>query len=115
MRTISTLFSAVVLRTLTLGTLCAAGAFAVGIETAGDVHPFSRGQAALEEMTTGSTLRGDVNGNGRIDTEDAYVIYQAAQGLLEPTPDQIRRGDTDGDFALTAKDLGRILHALSLQ
>ncbi len=106
--------SAQTLRTIALGTICSIGAFAVGIETAGDVHPFAQSQAAIQELVyDGDPLAGDVNANGNLDAEDAYIILQVAQGLLTPTPNHIRRGDTDGDFQLTTKDLNRVLHLLS--
>ncbi len=102
------------LRTIALGTMCAVGAFTVGMETAGDVHPFSRSQAALEEaFVSGNGLRGDVNGNGVLDTEDVSRILEVAEGFETASPDEIRRGDTDGDFRLTTKDALRVLHALS--
>ena len=103
-------------QTLSLGMLCAIGAFAMGIETAGDVHPFAKSQAALEAfMDTGYELRGDVNGNGTIDSEDAYLLYQFTQGLETPTAQQLRAGDTDHDLQLTGKDLGFVLRHLSQQ
>lgn len=100
-----------------LGVLCAIGAFTVGMETAGDVRPFSTSQAAVEEipLRSGGLLRGDANGNGVLDVEDAAIILQASQGWETPAQDQVRRGDTDGDFRLTAKDALRILHQLSLR
>ncbi len=104
------------LRTIALGTLCALGAFTVGIETAGDVHPFARSQAALQEVLTGGAgLRGDANGNATLDADDVSIILEVANGLQTASEDQIRRGDTDGDFQLTAKDALRVLHALSRQ
>ncbi len=104
------------LQTLSLGTLCAIGAFTMGMETAGDVHPFAKSQAALEAfMTPGTELRGDVNSNGAIDSEDAYLLYQFTQNLEMPTSAQLRAGDTDRDLQLTGKDLGYVLRQLSLQ
>ena len=106
--------TAVTLRSIGLGTLCAIGAFAMGIETAGDVHPFARSEAALQEIVhAGSAIRGDVNGNGMLDPEDAYILHEAAEGLLSPTAAEIRLGDTDGDWSLTEKDVGYVLHVLS--
>lgn len=103
------------IQTIALGTFCAIGAFAAGIETAGDVHPFAKSEAALQEMlVSDADLRGDVDGNGRIDDSDAYRLYQIAQGLEEPTIEETRRGDSDGDGRITAKDLGIVLHRLSL-
>ena len=104
------------LQVLGLGTLCAIGAFGLGIETAGDVHPFAKSEAALEAfLTPGTEARGDVNGNGMLDSEDAYLLYQFTQNLETPTPAQMRAGDTDRDLQLTGKDLGYVLRQLSLQ
>lgn len=106
--------TAKMLQSLSLGALCAIGAFAMGIETAGDLHPFAKSEAALQELLhVGSDLRGDVNGNGTIDSEDAYLLYEFSEGLETPAADELRRGDTDGDLHLTASDLGYVLHALS--
>lgn len=103
-------------RSLALGTFCAIGAFAVGIRTAGNVHPFTRSEAALQELLLDfEPVRGDANGNGALDAGDAYIVFQAAEGAAEPSPDEIRRGDVDGDGRLTQSDLSRILHTLSLQ
>ena len=104
------------LQALGLGTLCAIGAFGLGIETAGDVHPFAKSEAALEAfLIPGTEVRGDVNRNGTIDEEDAYLLYQFSQNLETPTPEEIRSGDTDRDLQLTTKDLGFVLHQLSLR
>ena len=103
------------IRALALGTFCALGAFAVGIETAGDVHPFARSEAALQEIVGSfGPVRGDANGNGALDSADAYIVYQAAKGLAVPTAEQVRRGDMDDDGILTENDLNRILYTLSL-
>lgn len=104
------------IRSLALGTFCALGAFAVGIETAGNVDPVSHSQAAIQEIVGAfGPVHGDANGNGVLDSTDAYIVFQAAEGLREPSPDETRQGDTDGDGLLTEHDLNRILHLLSLQ
>ena len=110
------LWTARKLQIMSVGTLCALGAFAMGIETAGDVQPFAHSEAALQEIIQGGKgLRGDVDGNGKVDTEDAYLLYQFSEHLESPSADEIRRGDTDGDGQLTAKDLGFVLHTISVQ
>ena len=107
--------SAKFLRSLGLITLCSLGAFALGIETAGDVHPFTRSEAALEEIHQPllAPVQGDANGNGILDPNDASIILQVAEGLEPSSPDLIRRGDTDGDLQLTTKDALRVLYELS--
>ena len=104
------------LHTIALGILCSIGAFGIGIETAGDVHPFAKSQAAIQEMVhnDGTPIHGDTNGNGILDANDVTIILESAQGLETPDSDQIRRGDTDGDFTLTVKDAHWVLHRLSL-
>jgi hypothetical protein len=92
-----------------LGSACAIGAFAVGLESAGHVDPFDRSQAALSTSING----GDVNADGRTDAQDAEIILEVAQGERTVTADDIRRGDVDGDGQLTMNDAIRILHSLS--
>ncbi len=106
-------FTAKTLRTLGLGIFCAIGAFGMGMETAGDVHPFTHSQAALQELMFNGTLHGDVNGNGTLEYDDAYALYQMSEGFLAGSPAEVRRGDTDGDLRITSKDLGYVLQQLS--
>lgn len=110
-------FRAKIIQTIGLGLLCSLGAFAIGIETAGEVHPFARSEAAIQDIVRldGEPLHGDANGNGILDPDDVSVILESAEGLETPTTDQIRRGDTDGDYRLTVKDALRVLHRLSLR
>lgn len=93
----------------------AISAFALGIETAGDVHPVESSQAAYvsDDGRVHADLRGDINGNDRLDTEDASLILEFAEHLDTPSPEQILRGDMDGDYSLTYKDALRVLHSLS--
>lgn len=102
-------------QSIALGTVCAIGAFAVGLETAGNVQPFQHSEAALEMTSGNAPLRGDINENGTLDVEDASMILAIAENLETATPEQVRRGDTDGDLVLTTKDALRVLHVLSLQ
>ena len=111
-----TVFTARVLRSIALGTFCAIGAFAVGIETAGDVHPFTRSEAAIQEIVAGSAaLAGDVDGNGTLDASDAYKMLQALQGVWIPQKEELVRGDMNADGEWTEADLQAILRTLSLQ
>ncbi len=112
MKTLRTLLTGYTFRTVALGAFCAIGAFAVGIETAGDVHPFAKSEAAIQEMTVG-LVQGDANGNGMLDPTDAYIVFQAAEGLSAPSTEETLRGDMDGDGQLTESDLRDILHLLS--
>ncbi len=116
MKHLRTLLSGITLRTLALGTFCAMGAFAVGIETAGDVHPFSKSEAAIQEIMTDETpIQGDANGNGTLDADDAYIVLQASDRQIIATEEEVLRGDMDGDGILTRRDLTIILRLLSLR
>ena len=114
MRKKQKVLTARLLQVISLGTLCAIGAFAMGIETAGDVHPFTKSEAALQEvLNDGVDLRGDVNGDGEIDARDAERMLQLAQHLDVASPDEIRRGDTNGNFTIDLNDVGYVLGRLS--
>ena len=114
MKDLRTLLTGYTLRTVALGAFCALGAFAVGIETAGDVRPFVTSEAAIEQFSveTGPLL-GDANGDGILDPSDAFVVLQASEGIIVPTQDEVLRGDMDGDGRLTRLDLSDILRILS--
>lgn len=114
MKTLRTLLTGYTFRTVALGAFCAIGAFAVGIETAGDVHPFAKSEAAIQETASEIGLvQGDANGNGVLDPTDAYIVFQVAEGLASPSAEETLRGDMDGDGQLTESDLRDILHLLS--
>lgn len=106
-----------ILSRATLGIFCSVLAFAIGMETAGEVQPFERSQAALADvpaMTPGMpALRGDANENGVLDVTDVIRILEVAEGLETADAREIQRLDTDGDFRLTVKDALRVLHQLS--
>lgn len=116
MKSLRTFLTRHTLRTLALGTFCAVGAFAVGIETAGDVHPFAKSEAAIQEVVNGfGHVQGDADGNGAMDANDAYIVFHAIEELNTPSEDETFRGDMDGDGRLTSDDLNSILRLLSLQ
>ena len=79
------------------------------------MQPFETSQAALEASATGEPLAGDINGNGILDVKDAIAILEFAENLETPSPADIRRGDTDGDLQLTARDVLDVLHGASLR
>lgn len=111
------LLTARTLQSIGLGLLFSIGAFSIGIETAGDVHPFGKSEAAIQDFVRGdgAPIHGDVNGNGILDVEDVIIILENAEELEAATQEEIRRGDTDGDLRLTVTDALRILHRLSLR
>lgn len=100
---------------IALGALCTIGAFVIGIRTSGDVKPFGTSQAALRASLTGPAIAGDVDDNGVLDMNDAIAILEFSENLETPTVQQIRRGDTDGDYRLTIKDALRVLRGISLR
>lgn len=96
------------LQALLIGASCIASSFAIGIQTASDVHPISLIEAGS------STVRGDLNGNGEIDERDVILVLEIAEGYTEATPEQLR-ADPNGDGQLTVDDALRLLHLLSLR
>lgn len=90
---------------LVLAMLCVATSFSIGIQSAGDVQPFTLIQAGSVQQ------RGDMNGDGAIDSVDATIILEIAQGYREPTVEQLK-ADPNQDGQLTVDDAMRIMSAL---
>lgn len=66
------------------------------------------GLAAYEE----TVLFGDANSDGKLDTEDARLVLQAASGIVSITDgDAFDRADVNSDGALTIFDARQILRA----
>lgn len=115
MKTLNSFLTGYAFRTFALGAFCAIGAFAVGVETAGEVHPFAKSEAAIQNIVSDfGPIMGDANGNGMLDPADAYVVFRATEGLIVPSEKEVLRGDMDGDGLLTHNDLSSILQLLSL-
>ncbi len=89
-----------------LGTACMATSFTVGIQTAGDVQPFTLIEAGS------STVSGDVNGNGALDIQDAITILEIAEGYRKATPAALS-ADPNDDGVLTVSDALQVLSELS--
>lgn len=53
--------------------------------------------------------KGDVDGNGTVDVNDARTVLRAAVGLEKLSPDAEKRADTDGDGKVTVDDARDIL------
>lgn len=53
--------------------------------------------------------KGDVDGNGTVDINDARTVLRAAVGLEKLSPDAEKRADTDGDGKVTVNDARDIL------
>lgn len=96
------------LQALLIGASCIASSFAIGIQTAGEVHPISLIEAGS------STQRGDIDGSGEIDEQDVIMLLEIAQGYAEATPQQLL-ADPNGDGQLTVDDALRLLNTLSIR
>lgn len=104
------------LQYLALGTLSVAGAFTLGLETAGEVHPFATSEAAVDHATVVPLRvpqKGDMDDDDRLTTADAVLLLELSEGWQTATPREIRQGDLDGDFRLTSRDVLRLLRTLS--
>ncbi|MDD5469477.1 MAG: hypothetical protein PHO92_01615 [Candidatus Peribacteraceae bacterium] len=87
---------------LTLGCASIAASFGLGIYTAGTVQPVSLIEAGSTEV------RGDMNGNGKIDLEDVRLILEVAQGYRTASAEELR-ADPNDDGMLTVDDAMRLL------
>lgn len=99
------------------GTLCVIGSFMLGIETAGEVHPFAATQATSIEVFHGDIpafSAGDITGDGFVTIEDAIALLEITQGYTIPTSLQLK-ADPNSDGRLTVEDALRILRALSVR
>lgn len=90
---------------LSLGLLSVVGFFALGIQTAGDIKTIATLGAE------GTELRGDMNGDDRLDIRDAIEILEVAQGYADPTPKQLK-ADPNSDGTLTVDDALSVLHRI---
>ena len=113
---ISLLLSRKYLQFLGFGCACVLGSFLIGIETAGDVHPFARSQAVSIDMAPQQLgiKPGDVDGDDVLSVADVIAILEIDQGYRDATPDELKR-DTDGDLRLTVKDALRVLRTIALR
>lgn len=85
---------------------CMTAAFAIGIQTAGDVRP-----VVDSTIADGAYLEGDLNGNGQLDIGDARAALEIAQGYRPATPEELA-ADPNGDFVITGEDVLFILEIL---
>ena len=63
----------------------------------------------VEYKEQAQTVPGDVNGDGKVDINDARTVLRAAVGLEKLSPDAEKRADTDGDGKVTVNDARDIL------
>ena len=75
-------------RILSVGALCLTGSFILGIETAGEVHPFEASKAVSPEeaVEVAHQEAGDIDGNGQVDLKDAMKVLEIVQGYEEASP-----------------------------
>jgi len=82
------------------------------------VSETSKGTAAnpytvTVQLAVDTNAMGDVDGNGIIEVRDALMLLQAANDLLNLTPEQFLRADLNGDGELLATEALRILQYVS--
>ncbi|MBI3331734.1 hypothetical protein HYZ99_02125 [Candidatus Peregrinibacteria bacterium] len=115
---IHSLFTSRLARLAGFALVCVMGSFVVGVQTAGDIHPFAAIQA--DEITeSGLALSeiaqsGDIDGSGELDLQDAIAILEIVQGYDMPTLLQLK-ADPNGDNRLTVEDALRILRTLAVR
>ena len=81
---------------------------AIGLLVAGT---YGRGMFAYDVGMQTATLRGDVNGDGKIDAADALLIQQALVGLLPVSTAIYPRGDANCNGSIDAADVVLVLRA----
>jgi hypothetical protein len=86
------------LRTISIIAGSMALAFAIGIETAGEVRPVVSSTNAID-----TTIAGDMNGDGTVTLSDAEIALEIARGYREPTPLELS-ADPNKDYHITIDD-----------
>jgi hypothetical protein len=72
---------------------------------------YGRGIFAYSVGGDAPVLRGDVNGDGKLDAFDALLIQQSLVGSLPVTQTVYPRGDADCNFAIQSADAVYVLRA----
>jgi hypothetical protein len=62
------------------------------------------GTPAPPSPTPDLSFKGDIDGNGRINTSDANLCFQIAMGMYSPTPEEFWRADVDMNGRVTTSD-----------
>ena len=70
-----------------------------------DPKPFLLGENSI-------TLKGDVNGDGKVDAKDHLMTKRAFLGTFKLTDEQFARADMDGDGKISAKDILMLLRLI---
>lgn len=94
---------------LGFGIACTFGSFLIGIRSAGEVQTFERSEAQQANLLTDTP--GDVDGNGRVELQDAVAALEISLGAAEENGKSFR-ADTDGDGKMTPADALWILGTL---
>lgn len=76
------------------------------------VFVFFFGNRATSDALAKGILRGDVNKNGKLDTEDVNLILRTVYGNLWLTTEQKLLADLDGDGKITRNDAQRLLEII---
>lgn len=86
------------------------------------VELFSADSRPLPSVTCGGTLtvlappsaqRGDVDGDGRLTTQDVLLALRFVLHLVTPTPEQLRQADADGDGRVVIEEVLSLLRRLA--
>jgi len=91
---------------------CVVGSFLIGIQTAGDVQPFTLIEAQTATVIPEQALRGDMDGNGTVDVKDALRLLEIIQGIRAAT-EKTLEADPDGNGTLTLDDVRVLLQELA--
>ncbi len=77
--------------------------------------PLTLVNGRLIVTTNGGYQRGDVNGDGAVNTADALLTLQLASGVVLPTAAQLSAADVNGDGVINAGDAALIFYFVTHQ
>jgi len=63
------------------------------------------------EPVIDTDLLGDVDGNGKVELKDAYIIQSIALGKVSPTDEQFKKADVNHDNIISLKDASMVQQA----
>jgi hypothetical protein len=78
---------------------------ALATDYAGNQNSQDRGFS----LEAAEIIKGDVNGDGKIQANDAFLALQIAAGVIEPDKTQIQAADMNGDGRVRTNDAIQIL------
>lgn len=79
-----------------------------GLRTDEDEEWASVAPATAMVIVEGSVRFGDVNGDGKIQANDAALVYSIANGKVAPTQKELKAADVNGDGQILADDAALI-------